>query len=194
MLIHFCYFRPSQSASSSQHQASPSTDSTHSTETISLSDDEQESRAEAAKKAKIETKESIVLREASFTAKVIAEANKVWSCTDVTARVDKSHVGVKYDSTKGVMTAKVKCLLCSHIVTMNVTKHDATSKANYKRHVTTKHLKKIIKNQPTLDNVLSKVPPTGDRDTDGTTSTNLSDEEPNDLEITDSLENEGDAT
>lgn len=101
-----------------------------------------------------------MLREAAFAAKVIATANKVWGCTDVIKRVDKGHVNVTYNKNKGMMTAKVKCLLCTESVSMNATKYDATSMGNYKRHVTTKHLKRIDKNQPTLENILSKRPPT----------------------------------
>ena len=110
------------------------------------------------KKMKMNTRvkdEDFDLRESMLVAKVVEIANSIWNCTDANEKVDKSHVFAKLDEDKNKLKAKVKCLKCSSWISICTTKYDSASMASYKRHVTSKHLVKPVRNQPTLAEVVA---------------------------------------
>lgn len=111
------------------------------------------------KKIKIERKDKVTLLESAFTSRIIKVANDIWESIDVDKKIDKSHVTGSYDEVTRNYSAKVKCLICSKLISLNTTKY-STSMSNYKRHVTTAHLQKDkhskMKNQPTLKLLFDK--------------------------------------
>lgn len=152
---------PSSSQSLTSSFTEPSSASTQESSSVSESqqnpssslDDDISVVGPEHKKVKVGKEAPVELRVSAFVAKVIAVANTVWESTACVERINKSHVSAKFDEKKGLITAKVKCLLCTEEIVVYATKYDATSMTSYKRHVTVKHVTKAIdakQNQPTV--------------------------------------------
>lgn len=89
--------------------------------------------------------------------KIIEDSNEILALTDFEKRVDRSLVTVTYDEKTEKISAKVQCVICRQkkMISLVSTKYSATI-SNFKRHISTSHLKKTGSSQSTLDSFLAQ--------------------------------------